>query len=65
MQDVYRTGPTQGIRATVDHADCAAPTRQHELNHTHIRNLSSLEDLDNEVGTDHTDHLSHVCRFTP
>ena len=30
----------------LDHADCAAPTRQHELDHTDH--------------TDHTDH-EHIC----
>ena len=49
--------PTQETRATVYHADCTAPTRQHELDHTdhtdqqiiqiiQIRNTSSLKDLD-------------------
>ena len=38
------------IRKNVpDHADYAAPIRQHDLDHTiQIRNLSALEDLDNE-----------------
>ncbi|CAM9366149.1 unnamed protein product [Laminaria digitata] len=41
------------------HADCTAPTRQHELDHTYkIGNISALKDLDREVGID---DLSKVC----
>ena len=45
------------------HVGYAAPTWQHELDPTDQRNLSALEDLDHEVGTDHTDHLSEVWKF--
>lgn len=31
-QDLYRTDPTQD--AFLDNSDCAAPTRQHDLDHT-------------------------------
>ena len=34
MQALYSTYPTQETYAIVDHADAAAPTRQHELGHT-------------------------------
>ena len=47
----------------VDHAGYAAPTRQHELDHTDHTDqeaISALKHLDHEVGTDHTDHLSDV-----
>ena len=47
----------QPRKRVLDHADCTAPTRQHELDHTdhtdqqiiqiiQIRNTSSLKDLD-------------------
>ena len=32
--DLCRTDPTQETRATIYHADCTAPSRQHELDHT-------------------------------
>ena len=40
---LHSTDPSQETCATVDNADCTAPTRQHELDHTDR--------------TDHTDHL--------
>ena len=70
MQDLYSTDPTQKIypRAAGDHADYRDPARQHhELDHTDQEYLPCLEDLDQEVGidhtnhTDHTDHLSVLC----
>ena len=36
------TCPTQEMRAAVGDADGAAPTREHELGHTDVRNLSTL-----------------------
>ena len=48
----------------LDHADYTAPTRQHKLDHTdHTRSvidLPCLEDLDHNVGIDHTDHTDHL-----
>ena len=36
-------------RHVLDHADCTAPTRKHELDHTD-HDFSSLKDLDHQVG---------------
>ena len=39
----------------LDHADFTTPIRQHEL-YIQIRSLSSVKDLDHEVGIDDLDH---------
>ena len=48
-----------------DHADCTAPTRQHELDptdHTDHTDLSALKDVGHEVQIDDLDHdPSDVC----
>ena len=52
MQDLYSADPPQEVYV-LDHADCTAPTLQHELDHTgHTDHtdqeyLPSLADLDN------------------
>ena len=50
VQELYKTGPMLEA-CTIDHADCTALTRQHELDHTDH--------------TDHTDQesiCSEICR---
>ena len=61
VQDLYSTYPTPG-NVVLERAGYAAPTRQHELDHTDITDhadhtdqeysyLYALSDLDHEVGT--------------
>ena len=51
MQDLRTTDATQET-VLVGHADYAAPTRQHDLDHTRWGNRSALKDLDHQVGID-------------
>ena len=49
----------QPRKHVIDHAGHAAPTRQHEPDHTDQESICPLEDLDHEeVGID---YLSEVC----
>ena len=67
---VVQIEPTKLV---LDRADYTALTRQHELDHTDRTDPIDhtdqeciyllLKDLDNEVGVDHTDHVSEVCLF--
>ena len=56
------TDLTQHTCATIDHEDCRASistpwARSYQV---HIRNVSSLKDLDREARIDHIDYLSEV-----
>ena len=53
----------QLMKHMLDHADYAAPIRQHEVDHHHIGNVYALRDLHHEVRMDHTDHLPDACTF--
>ena len=54
----------------IDHADCTAPTRQRELDHTDHTDHTDQgamypERSDHQAGIDHTDHLSWCEHFRP
>ena len=50
MQDLYAVVQIQLRKGVLDNADCAALTRQHELDHT--------DHTDHADHTDHTDQAS-------
>ena len=64
---LYRicTVQIQRRKDALDDAGYSGAIRQNQLDHTarkYLANMSALKDLDVEVGTDHADHLSEVCK---
>ena len=61
MQDLYSTDPTQDTcPAVVDHAEYAAPTRQHELDPTDQECICPLIIKLHQVEIEGLTHVSNV-----
>ena len=55
---LYQVVQIQPRKLVLDHADCMAPTRQHELDHTYQEFICPEGSRSRSVEINHTDDLS-------